>query len=72
MEKTETKEKHNKIFLGYQQHQVVEWRKNQHFEDHLCPRPQGTEKTISRTISVLVLRVPKSLQYPEDKDTDGP
>jgi hypothetical protein len=33
----------NKIFLGYQPCQVVEWQKNQRFEDHLCPRPQGTE-----------------------------
>jgi hypothetical protein len=32
---------HNKIFSGYHSHQMVEWRKNKHFEDHL--RPQGTE-----------------------------
>jgi hypothetical protein len=33
----------NKIFLGYQPRQMVEWRKNQRFKDHLCPRPQGNE-----------------------------
>jgi hypothetical protein len=35
----------NKIFLGYQPRQLVEWRKNQHFEDHLHPYPQDTEVT---------------------------
>jgi hypothetical protein len=34
---------YNKIFLGYQSCQLVEWRENQRFEDHLRPRPQGTE-----------------------------
>jgi hypothetical protein len=34
---------HNKIFSGYQPHQMVGWQKNQHFEDQLCPRPQCTE-----------------------------
>jgi hypothetical protein len=35
--------KYNKIFSSYQQRQLVEWQKNQHFEDHLHPHPQGTE-----------------------------
>jgi hypothetical protein len=35
--------KYNKIFSGYQPRQVAVWRKNQRFEDHLRPRPQGTE-----------------------------
>jgi len=30
------------IFSGYQPSQMVERRKNQLYEDHLCPRPQGT------------------------------
>jgi hypothetical protein len=34
---------YNKIFLGYQLRQMVEWRKNQRFKDHLRPHPQGTE-----------------------------
>jgi hypothetical protein len=34
---------YNKIFSGYQPRQMVEWRKKQRFEDHLRPRPQGTE-----------------------------
>jgi hypothetical protein len=33
----------NKIFSGCRPHQVAEWRRNQRFEDHLRPRPQGTE-----------------------------
>jgi hypothetical protein len=35
-------EKYNKIFSDYQLCKVVKWRKNQRFEDHLCPHPQGT------------------------------
>jgi hypothetical protein len=34
---------YNKIFSGYQPRQMVEWRKNQRFEDHLRSRPQGTK-----------------------------
>jgi hypothetical protein len=34
---------YNKIFSGYQARQMVEWRKNQRFEDHLHPYSQGTE-----------------------------
>jgi hypothetical protein len=60
--------KYNKNFSGYQPRQVVEWRKT----------------NISRTMSILVLRVLKwlefpsvsyiyqPLQYPEDEDGDGP
>jgi hypothetical protein len=44
---------YNKIFSGYQPHQMVKWRKNQRFEDYLCPRPQGTEGYP---------------EYPEDED----
>jgi len=35
--------KFNKIFSGYQQRQVVERRANRSFENHLCPRYQGTD-----------------------------
>jgi hypothetical protein len=34
---------YNKIFLGYQPCQLLKWRKNQRFKDHLCPRLQGTD-----------------------------
>jgi hypothetical protein len=34
---------YNKIFSGYQPLQMVKRRKNQRFEDHIRPRPQGTE-----------------------------
>jgi hypothetical protein len=51
---------YNKIFSGYQPRQMVEWRKNQRFEEHLCPRPEDTEVSTS------------VLQYPEDEDRDGP
>jgi hypothetical protein len=33
---------YDEVFSGYQLGQMVERWKNQHFEDHLCPRPQGT------------------------------
>jgi hypothetical protein len=32
---------YDEVFLGYQPRQMVERWKNQRFEDHLCPRPQG-------------------------------
>jgi hypothetical protein len=32
---------YDEVFLGYQLGQMVEWWENQHFEDHLCPHPQG-------------------------------
>jgi hypothetical protein len=35
---------YNKILSGYQPRQMVEWRKNQRFEDYLRPRPQVTLK----------------------------
>jgi hypothetical protein len=38
-----TANEYNKNFSGYQPSQVVEWRKKRRFEDHLRPRPQGTE-----------------------------
>jgi hypothetical protein len=34
---------YNKIFPGYRPCQLVKWRKNQRFKDHLCPRLQGTD-----------------------------
>jgi hypothetical protein len=34
---------YNKIFPEYQLCQLVKWRKNQRFKDHLCPRLQGTD-----------------------------
>jgi hypothetical protein len=33
---------YDEVFSGYQPGQIVEKWKNQHFKDHLCPRPQGT------------------------------
>jgi hypothetical protein len=41
--------KYNKILLGYQPHQAVKWQK---------------KLNVSRTISVLVLRVLKWLEFP--------
>jgi hypothetical protein len=32
---------YDEVFSGYQPGQMVERRKNQRLEDHLCPRPQG-------------------------------
>jgi hypothetical protein len=31
----------NEVFLGYQPGEVVQFSRDQRFEDHLCPRPQG-------------------------------
>jgi hypothetical protein len=31
----------NEVFSGYQPGEVVQFFRDQHFEDHLCPRPQG-------------------------------
>jgi hypothetical protein len=42
-EKVRQTEEFNKIFSGYQLHHVVKWRVNQHFENYLCPRRQGTD-----------------------------
>jgi hypothetical protein len=61
-----------KIFSGYQPRQMVEWRNNQCFEDHLHPRPQGTEVA---GVLIRILPDPRELQplqYPEDEDGDGP
>jgi len=33
----------DEVFSGYQLGQLVEQRKNQRFEDHLCPRPQDRD-----------------------------
>jgi hypothetical protein len=35
-------EGYDEVLSGYQPGQMVERRKNQRYEDHLCPRPQGT------------------------------
>jgi hypothetical protein len=32
---------YNEVFLGYQLGKVVQFCRDQHFEDHLCPRSQG-------------------------------
>jgi hypothetical protein len=45
----------NKIFSGYQPRQMVEWRKNQRFEDHFRPRPQGTEVA---GVHICVIHIP--------------
>jgi hypothetical protein len=47
--------KYNKIFSVYQPRQMVKWQKIQHFEDHLCPRPQGTEVT---GVPIRVIYIP--------------
>jgi hypothetical protein len=36
------KVKYDEVFSGYQPGQMFERWANQRFEDHLCPRPQGT------------------------------
>jgi hypothetical protein len=43
------------MFSGYQPRQMVEWRKNQRFENHLCPRPQGTEVA---AVPIRVIYIP--------------
>jgi hypothetical protein len=37
---------YDEVLSGYQPGQVVERWENQRFEDHLCPRPQGTSLTM--------------------------
>jgi len=37
---------YDEVLSGYQPGQMVEQWKNQHFKDHLCPRPQGTSLTV--------------------------
>jgi hypothetical protein len=37
---------YEEVLSGYQPGQMVQWWKNQHFKDHLCPRPQGTSLTM--------------------------
>jgi len=32
---------YDEVFSGYQPGKVVQFCRNQRFEDHLCPRPQG-------------------------------
>jgi hypothetical protein len=32
---------YNEVFSGYQPGEVVQFCRDQRFEDHLCPRPQG-------------------------------
>jgi hypothetical protein len=34
-------EHYNEVFLGHQPGEVVQFFRDQCFEDHLCPRPQG-------------------------------
>jgi hypothetical protein len=34
-------ESYNEVFSGYQPGKVVPFCRDQRFEDHLCPRPQG-------------------------------
>jgi len=40
------KREFDEVLSGYKPDQMVKRWKNQHFEDHLCPRPQGTSLTI--------------------------
>jgi hypothetical protein len=51
----------NNIFPGYQPCQLVKRRKNQRFEDHLCPRLQGTDVS-GESVHVIYrpARVPRS------------
>jgi hypothetical protein len=46
---------YNKIFSGYQSRQMVEWRKNQYFYDHLRPRPQGTGQSMYGSIILKLI-----------------
>jgi hypothetical protein len=41
---------YDEVFSGYQPGQMVERWKNQRFEDHLCPRPQGTSLVMTRKL----------------------
>jgi hypothetical protein len=42
-----TMNKFDEVLSGQQPGQMVKRWKNQRFEDHLCPRPQGTSLTIT-------------------------
>jgi hypothetical protein len=37
---------YDEVLSGYQPGQMIERWANQRFEDHLCPRPQGTSLTM--------------------------
>jgi len=39
---------YDEVLLGYHSGQIVERWKNQRFEDHLCPRPQGTSLIMAK------------------------
>jgi hypothetical protein len=49
--------KYDEVVSGYQPGQMVERRKNQRFEDHLCPHPQGTCLVGFLPISHLTRRI---------------
>jgi hypothetical protein len=37
---------YNEVFSGYQPGEVVQFSRDQRFEDHLCPRPQGRRNNL--------------------------
>lgn len=49
----------NKIFSGYRPCQVAKRRTTQRFQDHLCPRPQGTNVSTQQHL------------YPGDEDRNS-
>jgi hypothetical protein len=50
---------YDEVLSGYQPGQMVEQWANQHFEDHLCPRPQGTSlTTVGKNILTKYIYIP--------------
>jgi hypothetical protein len=37
---------YNEVFSGYQPGEVIQFSRDQHFKDHLCPRPQGCRNNL--------------------------
>jgi hypothetical protein len=37
---------YSEVFSGYQPGEVVQFCRDQRFEDHLCPRPQGRRNNL--------------------------
>jgi hypothetical protein len=42
---------YNEVFSGYQPGEVVQFSRDQHFEDHICPRPHGRRNNPSGLVS---------------------
>jgi len=54
---------YDEVFSGYQPGQMVERWKNQRFEDHLCPRPQGTSHNQTSTLRTRTEMVFETLVF---------